>query len=386
MPDSDSSDASATGTDDETAWESDWEEGDTEPQPWESLPTPRTYDERMSRNDQKRANAEAKRRATEMRSAEHQLGGAINNQQGLSGKHRGPYGVGGLAPRMIQQKCKKLKDDFESGKLRISATELERQLAAIRAQGSTGTSDAKSKQTSITSMFAKALPKRSRAISVSDDDVLEISPPIDTSSQPPEKRSKPDGSQASSSASSSVPGENKDEAISPADSDIEEEPEISPEELEKEARLEHGDEAVNSIVVADNIPEWIEVLEDAAPLDPASLGALASDSLKLARKNQDYRSTVLFAALVDFYRWMPRMGRLRAALRIAKNHGRGPAFQRVIAAQARFFEANGSLKPSHQGQQKLQKGLLNDEGFYMGLQRWLRTLEVGTVVKHKAFA
>jgi hypothetical protein len=66
-------------------WESDsdWE-GDTEPEPWESLPTPRTYDERMAWNDQKRANAEAKRRANEIRSAEHQLGGPMSNQQGAS--------------------------------------------------------------------------------------------------------------------------------------------------------------------------------------------------------------------------------------------------------------------------------------------------------------
>ncbi|KAJ7844267.1 hypothetical protein B0H14DRAFT_2585326 [Mycena olivaceomarginata] len=62
-PDGDPSDASAAGTDDETTWESDWEEGDAEPEPWESLPTPWTYDERMARKDQKRANAEAKRRA-----------------------------------------------------------------------------------------------------------------------------------------------------------------------------------------------------------------------------------------------------------------------------------------------------------------------------------
>jgi hypothetical protein len=298
---------------------------------------------------------------------------------GLPGKHRGPYGVGGLAPRTIQQKCRKLKDDFESGKLRISAAEFERQLAVIRAQGSSGAADTKSKQRSITSMFAKAPAKRSCVIS--DDEVLEISPPMETSFLPPAKRSKPDNDLAAFSSSSSVPGENNDEGTSPAESDIEEEPEVSPEELEKEARLEHGDAAVDSIAVADDIAEWIEVLEDAALLDPTSLGALASDSLKLARKNKNYRSTVLFAALVDFYRWMPRMGRLRAALRIAKNHGRGPAFQRVIAAQARFFEANGSLKPSHQGQHKLQKGLLNDEGFYMGLQRWLRTLEIGTVIK-----
>ncbi|KAJ7466086.1 hypothetical protein FB451DRAFT_1138157 [Mycena latifolia] len=73
------------------------------------------------------------------------------------------------------------------------------------------------------------------------------------------------------------------------------------------------------------------------------------------------------------------MGRLRAALRVARNHGRGPAFNRVLAAQARFFEANGSLKPSHQGRREKSNGLLDDEGFFIGVQRWLRTLETGTV-------
>jgi hypothetical protein len=43
---------------------------------------------------------------------------------------------------------------------------------------------------------------------------------------------------------------------------------------------------------------------------------------------------------------------LAAALRVAKNHGKGPAFQRVLCAQARFFEANGALRPSHQGQRR----------------------------------
>jgi hypothetical protein len=61
--------------------------------------------------------------------------------------------------------------------------------------------------------------------------------------------------------------------------------------------------------IADDIAEWIEVLEDTALLDPTSSGALVSDSLKVACKNKNYHSTVLFTALVDFYRWMPRMGR-----------------------------------------------------------------------------
>ncbi|KAJ6533251.1 hypothetical protein B0H19DRAFT_1081407 [Mycena capillaripes] len=161
--------------------------------------------------------------------------------------------------------------------------------------------------------------------------------------------------------------------------DEEEEVEPPPEQIEEEAWEEHGDEVVNSTILADNVAEWVDtILDDAAPQEPQELGALAALSLKLARKQKDYRSEVLFASLVNFYRWMPRMGRLRAALHVAKYHGRGLAFQRVIAAQARFFEANGALKSSHQGHREKSNGLLDDEGFYLGAQRWLRTLEVGT--------
>ncbi|KAJ7150019.1 hypothetical protein C8R43DRAFT_1088096 [Mycena crocata] len=156
--------------------------------------------------------------------------------------------------------------------------------------------------------------------------------------------------------------------------------EVTPEVLEREACSRDGDGAVDSIITADEIAEWVDtVLDDAAPLAPAELGSLAGDCLKHARKSHDFRGTVLFAALVDFYRWIPCMGRLRAALRVAKYHGRGPAFQRVICAQARYFEANGCIQPSRQGQRKKQKGLLDDEGFYMGVQCWLQTLAIGTV-------
>jgi hypothetical protein len=99
-------------------------------------------------------------------------------------------------------------------------------------------------------MFAKVPAKCSCLIS--DDEVLEISRPTETSFPPPEKCSKADSNLAASSVSSSFPGEN-DETVSPAVSDIKEEPEVSPEELEKEARLKHGDEAVDSTAVADNI-------------------------------------------------------------------------------------------------------------------------------------
>ena len=79
------------------------------------------------------------------------------------------------------------------------------------------------------------------------------------------------------------------------------------------------------------------------------------------------------------------MGRLRAALHVAKYHGHGPAFQRVIAAQARFFEVYDALKPSHQGKREKFNGLLDDKGFYLGVQQWLRTLEPGTIIDFGSF-
>lgn len=295
-----------------------------------------------------------------------------------------PYGIGGVSKRAIQEKRKKLRDDFNDGLLDISWEELNKQLASIRATASAPPKPAMNNQPSISSMFSKALPqKHAHTVSVSSDDGIEEIPApaakrlkLNTASSSALPAPSFEEEEESSSAESEVP--------SSAESEIHEEVDISPEQLEIEARLENGDDSVDSIVVADEIAEWVEtVLDDAAPLGHAQLGSLAADCLKIARKNKDYRSESYFAALVDFYRWMPRMGRLAAALRVSKNHGRGPAFQRVIAAQARFFEANGSLKPSHQGQREKSNGLLDDEGFYMGVQRWLRTLEVGTVSHHE---
>jgi ABC-type uncharacterized transport system involved in gliding motility auxiliary subunit len=151
-------------------------------------------------------------------------------------------------------------------------------------------------------MFAKApSTKQSCPASVSSDsDIQEITNPVEVSLEPVPKCSKPDDNTAALSPAPSAPVSEEEK---PSDeSNIEDETEMSPEELEKEARLQRGDEIIDLIAVTDNITEWIEVLEDAAPVGPKSLRALAADCLKLARKKQDYRSTVLFAALVDFYR------------------------------------------------------------------------------------
>lgn len=125
--------------------------------------------------------------------------------------------------------------------------------------------------------------------------------------------------------------------------------------------------------------EWIEdVLADAVSKSPEEMQCLAREGLKTARKTKDYRSEVLFASLVDFYLLKPRLKRLRAALRIARNHQKGSAFAHVLCAQARHFEAHGSLQP-HWGKGGGYQSLLEDEAFYMGVQRWLRTMEAGKV-------
>jgi hypothetical protein len=73
------------GDSDDSAWESDEdvenEDGDYL-EAWQSQPTPRIYEERVERNAEKREQAAAKRRAAEMRGAEHREGGAMDNQTG----------------------------------------------------------------------------------------------------------------------------------------------------------------------------------------------------------------------------------------------------------------------------------------------------------------
>ncbi|KAJ6477742.1 hypothetical protein C8R45DRAFT_934397 [Mycena sanguinolenta] len=307
----------------DTLWEIDTESELGDPnyfEAWETLPVLRTFEEQAQLNAKKSEKAAEKRRIAKMCSAERQEAGPADQ----TGKKRGPYSVGGLSKRLILEKKKQLQENFKAGLLAISQEELAWQLATIEKLGSAPVPASAGRQTTIFAMFSKALKKILHAPSV-DDDIQEI----------------PELSGSSSKCSHTQPQSNACQAA-----------------------------------------EWIHVLEDAAPPGPDELHSLALDCPKVAQKEQDYRSTVLFASLADFYHWMPRMGRLRAALHVAHNHGRGPAFQRVLAAQARFFETNGSLKSSHQGRWEKSNGLLDDEGFFMGVHRWLRTLEPGTLQQH----
>lgn len=100
------------------------------------------------------------------------------------------------------------------------------------------------------------------------------------------------------------------------------------ESSDEETQTPEGNDIIDKTVEeAAEVADWVEgVLEDAAPKSPCELEALAQAGLQKARKGHDYRSEVTFAGLVDFYRWMPRLGRLRSAMRVARNLQRGPAF------------------------------------------------------------
>ncbi|KAJ7894057.1 hypothetical protein B0H13DRAFT_2339437 [Mycena leptocephala] len=177
---------------DDNVWESDIEsetETDTDYfEAWETMPVPRTYDERAQRNTEKREKAAEKRRIAEMRSAERREAGTTNNQQDIPA----PGGSAAKRPR--------------------------REVANLSAASS------------------------SVAIREEEEE---------------------------SSASGEESGLASDE------SEVEDEIDIAPEELEEQARQADGDTAVDSIVVADDIAEWIDtVLDDAARESWMSFGLL----------------------------------------------------------------------------------------------------------------
>ncbi|KAJ7768213.1 hypothetical protein B0H16DRAFT_1452956 [Mycena metata] len=163
-----------------------WEDSDSEDEDyteeWQTLPRPITYDERQEIRLRQRIMADEKRRKAEMRGAEQRLAGPVDNQ---TGKRRGPYNVGGMSKRSSQGKRKQLKSDFEGGKLKISAAEFQRQMAALEPKAAPSTG----KQATLNDMFKK----RPRSPSPSPD-YIEIN---DTPPHSPAKRQRPDNTSGS---------------------------------------------------------------------------------------------------------------------------------------------------------------------------------------------
>ncbi|KAJ6491146.1 hypothetical protein C8R45DRAFT_928972 [Mycena sanguinolenta] len=229
---------------------------------WEGQPQPTTFEERKKMNEEKRAKIAAKKRNAEIRAAEHRLAGPVNNQKG---KKQGPYSIGGTSAHTIREKSKKLKDDFKHGKLKISHEELQRQLEAMKSQGSSGTSE--KKQQNIADMFGMT-QKRPRAASILSEDDIQRASGMSSSSgrskrlktgplpEEEEESSSDDDIQEISGMSSAPMLEEEEESSSSNESEIVDEVDISPEELESAARQNEGDAAVDSIAIADDIAEW----------------------------------------------------------------------------------------------------------------------------------
>ncbi|KAJ6572936.1 hypothetical protein B0H10DRAFT_1964304 [Mycena sp. CBHHK59/15] len=243
--------------DDPLGWESASDDGSDESEPeeyWAQLPKPTTWEERMEKRAIQKEEAEKKRRITEMRGAEHRLAGPMPKQKEWAVFNWGHQ--------------KTLKDDYESGRLAISEVEFKRQMGYLQAR-----KPEPRKQLTLGDMFRK----RPRAVSVSADEVEISSGPVST------KRLKGD-SASSSAAVDELREEEESSSSSESEtgkSDLDNNKEQHPELLEQEARSKEGDVTVDSIIVADEIAEWVEtVLEDVAPLDPSELASLAADGLK----------------------------------------------------------------------------------------------------------
>jgi hypothetical protein len=172
----------------------------------------------------------------------------------------------------IQEKKKKLRDNFKAGLLRISEEKLQWQLAAIGTFESTPTPASGKHQPTIFEMFSKPTANKQPCAPSVDDDIQLIPGPSGGSSKRP-RTGRADPSPAASIALRME----EEESSSSDESDIEDELEVEPEALEEQARQADGDAAIDSIAEADHIAEWVDVLDDAAPRGPDKLESLATD-------------------------------------------------------------------------------------------------------------
>ncbi|KIJ24318.1 hypothetical protein M422DRAFT_56449 [Sphaerobolus stellatus SS14] len=290
-----------------------------------------------------------RKRCFEMRSAEYHLDGCIEKAGGgkdKTGELRGQYGVGGKSERTVYRKIKELKDVAATSGSRITDGELQQQINSVKAQ-QRGSS--KLVQTSINNFL------KCKSIAVGTEIESEASPPV-------QKKSRHVPEDSSINSTSEIIIIEDDEPPSSQDEEEIAEGELITEEVTDEAN------------------KWMDIVGEDMPIvtsDFAQLQALCLENLKISRKKKNYAAEVWYAALADLYRWTPQQGRIKASRRVMRNHGRGDGFARRLRGQARYFEQYQTLRPSYHGQRKTSGSLLDNEEVCMGLQRWLRTLEVG---------
>ncbi|EJD34753.1 hypothetical protein AURDEDRAFT_75916, partial [Auricularia subglabra TFB-10046 SS5] len=139
---------------------------------------------------------------------------------------------------------------------------------------------------------------------------------------------------------------------------------------------------VELVAQTEDAAEWLDVVDEDNIRSFGDFRGLAEECLAAARKAKDFHSQTRFACLSNFYAFMTRRNatRSKSALRVAQSFVRGPWFARRICADARYFEKNtGRLPPRRIGKKGGARSLLDDEDVMLGVQRWLRTQETGTI-------
>ncbi|KAL1949585.1 hypothetical protein VTO73DRAFT_8466 [Trametes versicolor] len=308
-----------------------------------------------------------KLRDESMKQAEQMLDGPVDRRGGArdkTGKKRGPYQVGGDSIRTLQRKRQKVLEDAKRDGRGPNHPVVLRQLEALRARPAT-----KQVQQTLSSFFSQtSRGGQLEATAGLKHEETEVPQTITAAEVPEDEDSEDDDGLLTSET------ETEDTLLADDQS--------AGTQLESRGSpvpSSHAD-VVDLASKAIEAAEYTEdVLETAVLKTHEQLRNMADEGRRKARKAHDYRSEVLFASLVDFYRWLPRHGRLRASLRVSRIHQRGPAFARVLCTQARHFEATETLKPSHQGQKTRGESRLDDEAVSLGVQAWLRTLEPGKV-------
>ncbi len=336
---------------------------------WQGWEARRKEEERQRKEKElqkERARLE-KLRAASVKSAEHALDGAVGRSGGArdkTGEKRGAYSIGGDSERTAQRKWQKIRREAEAAGLDVSSVEVQRRLDAVQARKP----DARV-QLSLTQFLRK--PAQPAACLVVDD----------SESDPELLQSAPHSHEQPEAQRLTVGNTTALEDVDAADEDESNPSEGSEDDVPLAAHVPVSESPEDDDVrAAEEIAEYVEdVLETTVPKSPQELETLAAEGLRKARKAHDYRSEVLFSCLIDFYRMLPRYGRLRTALRISRNHQRGPAFARVLCAQARHFKTSEGLKPSRQGQKCKGESTLDNEAVFLGIQAWLRTLKPGEV-------
>lgn len=123
----------------------------------------------------------------------------------------------------------------------------------------------------------------------------------------------------------------------------------------------------------------LDVIDEEQPTTIPDCRALAEAGLRLAKRAKNFDDQLRFAHLSNFYAKVPHLGRMKASALVAKNFARGPHCARCIRSDARYFEAHGQLPPPRRSKRRAGGSLLDDEGVYMGVQRWLRCQEKSQV-------